>query len=744
MRLYHKITLLIVGVAVMVGATTTFVAARLMDRALLERFEREGEFIARSLSETLAMQVIRGEVVPVRDSLRKLVAQNEDIDYIFITDFDHQLFAHSFEGGFPRALMRHLEARNEHQRRRYRKSGSGTIAHISQPLIEGMDARLHIGMNDSATRGQFQRLGGTLALIVAAITLIAVAIAALISRRITEPLSRLAHQLERYGQGEPVEIEPLAEKSADRSVAQLYRAFTTMVREREQALEAIRTNERRLAEAQRIANTGNWEWDIEANTLHWSDQIYRIFGLQPQQFEATYEAFLHTLHPEDRPRVEEAVAAALEPDGPPYSIDHRIVLPDGTVRIVHEQAEVIRDDQGRPIRMVGTVQDITERKRAELELQRHRNHLEELVAERTATIALQARIIDQTHDAIATTDIDGYLTSWNRGAEQLFGLKAEEVLGRHSALLYPEHLHEKFSRQIIPELKEKGMQELETEMVRADGTPFPAHLSLSLLYDENGRPNGIVGYAVDISERKERERALARLTARLQASNRELEAFSYSVSHDLRAPLRAIDGFSLALLEDYGDKLDTTGRDYIERVRRAAQKMSVLIDDLLQLSRITRCELQLQPLDLSAMAGRIVADLREAEPEREIEVEIAPGLEACGDPTLVGILLANLIGNAWKFTRRTEGARIEIGQREVEGERAFYIADNGAGFDMKYAGKLFGAFQRLHGVDEFEGTGIGLATVQRVLNRHGGRIWTEARVGEGATFFFTLPPRGDC
>ena len=224
----------------------------------------------------------------------------------------------------------------------------------------------------------------------------------------------------------------------------------------------------------------------------------------------------------------------------------------------------------------------------------------------------------------------------------------------------------------------------------------------------------------------------------LAAVNKELESFSYSVSHDLRAPLRGIDGFSQALLEDYADKLDEQGQNYLRRVRAAAQRMGELIDDLLTLSRVTRGELIQEVVDLSALAQSVANELRQAEPKRQVEFVIAEGLVVEGDRRLLRVMLENLLGNAWKFTSRHSSARIELGVTQSEGDLAFFVRDDGCGFDMAYAGKLFGAFQRLHSASEFPGTGIGLATVQRIVHRHGGKVWAEGRVGEGATFYFTL------
>jgi light-regulated signal transduction histidine kinase (bacteriophytochrome) len=229
-------------------------------------------------------------------------------------------------------------------------------------------------------------------------------------------------------------------------------------------------------------------------------------------------------------------------------------------------------------------------------------------------------------------------------------------------------------------------------------------------------------------------------TRELAVSNQELEAFSYSVSHDLRAPLRTIDGFSLALLEDFADKLNAEGRDYIARVRAGVQRMGVLIDALLQLSRVTRTEVLRERVDLSQLATLVFNELRAGEPEREVQFLAQPGVLARADPRLLRVAFENLIGNAIKFTARTPDARIEFGSSLKEGSTVYFIRDNGAGFDMQYVDRLFTAFQRLHGDRDFKGSGIGLATVSRIIRRHHGTIWAESELGRGATFYFTLAP----
>jgi PAS domain S-box-containing protein len=411
--------------------------------------------------------------------------------------------------------------------------------------------------------------------------------------------------------------------------------------------------------------------------------------------------------------------------------------PNGESLILRTSKVPLRDLAGNIIGVLGCYENITERKQEEQELEAHRGLLEELVRERTREVQLQAKIIDQIHDSVVSTDLDGVVTSWNKGAERLFGYSAREAKGRHISFVYPEEQHEFLQQQVITPLKDRGEHETEVVMRRKDGTDFHAQLSLSMLLGEEGSPVGMTGYSIDISRRKEAEAALRKQTKILESANRELEAFSYSVSHDLRSPLRAVDGFSQLLLEDYAANLDDTGKDYLNRVRKGAQRMASLIDDLLELSRVSRQDLRRDMVDLSGLAHSIVGKLRESEPDRSVSVVIEPGLKARCDMRLIEMALANLFGNAWKYTSRVAKAEIEFGLQRTGAESVYYLRDNGAGFDMDYADKLFGTFQRLHG-SEFEGTGIGLATVQRIIKRHGGRVWGEGEKDRGASFYFTL------
>jgi len=289
----------------------------------------------------------------------------------------------------------------------------------------------------------------------------------------------------------------------------------------------------------------------------------------------------------------------------------------------------------------------------------------------------------------------------------------------------------------------------EIDLLRADGTRATILDSSAPFRDPAGQITGAVVVIQDITDRKQAEEELRQLaatleqrvherTAELEATNKELEAFSYSVSHDLRAPLRGIDGFSKILLEKNAGQLDATGQDYLNRVRNAAVRMTRLIDDMLKLSRIGRAEMRVKQVNLSELAAVLIAELRQRDPELQVRVDIQPGLRVTGDADLLRIALENLIGNAWKFTGKTADAHIEVGAMNQDGKCIYYVRDNGAGFDMAYADKLFIPFQRLHSEEEFPGTGIGLAIVQRIIARHGGQVWAEAVEGQGSTFYFTL------
>jgi PAS domain S-box-containing protein len=352
------------------------------------------------------------------------------------------------------------------------------------------------------------------------------------------------------------------------------------------------------------------------------------------------------------------------------------------------------------------------------------------------------RFFNMSMDMLCIAGFDGYFKQLNPAWEKTIGWKGEELLSKpYLEFIHPEDLELTLSEAQKLSTGEATITFENRYRCRDGSFRWLQWKAIPLVEKEM-----IYGTARDITERKQSEDAIKRLNqnlelnaARLEAANRELEAFAYSVSHDLRAPLRGIDGFSQALLEDYSDRVDAQGKDYLKRVREASQRMGHLIDDILSLSRVSRSEMRKERINLTEIANTIASELRNTSPNRDVEIVIAEGVYANGDQRLLRLVLENLLINAWKFTSKQPRSNIEFGITTINEQEAYYVRDNGAGFDMAFAKKLFGAFQRLHPEKEFPGTGIGLATVQRIIHRHSGKVWAEADVGKGATFYFTLP-----
>jgi PAS domain S-box-containing protein len=349
-------------------------------------------------------------------------------------------------------------------------------------------------------------------------------------------------------------------------------------------------------------------------------------------------------------------------------------------------------------------------------------------------------LIDNTTAVMYMRDLDGRYMVVNREYERLFHMDREAIVGLTDHDLFPPEIADEFRANDRQAAQSGGPVQVEEVAPGDDGLRTYITVKFPLL-DSAGRAYAVGGISTDITDRKRAEEQVLHRTAELEASTKELDAFAYSVSHDLRAPLRALHGFSQILLEDYESRLDDDGRQYLQRIQANVAHMGQLIDDLLRLSHVTRTDLNRERTDIGALAGEIIARLREADPQRHVEVTIADDLVATCDSQLMRVALDNLLSNAWKFTSKREHAIIDVGAVCDHGTEMFFVRDNGAGFDMRYASKLFDPFQRLHTMDEFEGTGIGLAIVNRIVTRHGGQIWAESEPGNGATFFFAFTLR---
>lgn len=454
------------------------------------------------------------------------------------------------------------------------------------------------------------------AVIVAAVLLAslmgALVVSSMFQRAATQPILSLAETARLVSREKQYSVRAPATGNHD-EIAVLIEAFNEMLAQIQERDAALRAAQERLNLALKSSGVGTWSWDIVNNSVIWDDYIHPLFGLKAGAFRGTYEALIGLLHPKDREHAMQQVSDSVEKDVP-YDTEYRVVWPeDGSIHVLGARGKVYRDDAGRPVRLTGVCWDMTERKRAEEEVQRLNEELEQRVAQRTAE---------------------------------------------------------------------------------------------------------------------------------LEATNKELEAFTYSVAHDLRAPLRHIQGFSDALVEDFGPQMDPGAREYLLQIVQSTQNMGRLINDLLGLAHVGRQELRLQVTGLNSLVQEVLRDLKQETNGRDIRWQVGDLPFVDCDPGLMKQVFHNLLSNAAKYTRPRHPALIDTGQMAAGGQPVIFVRDNGVGFNMKYANKLFGVFQRLHRQEDFEGTGVGLATVQRIIHKHGGRIWAEAEIDKGATFYFSLAAAG--
>ncbi len=481
---------------------------------------------------------------------------------------------------------------------------------------------------------------------------------------------------------------------------------------------------------------GIWVWDLKTNQLEWNDQMYQIMGVTNFDFNGSYEDFAKRVHPDDLSKLELEVGNTLEGNGAFYT-EFRVICSSGEIRYLNGRGDVIRDEEGVPIRMIGTNLDITERM----------DMLERLKAKQA-----QLRVfVEQAPVAVAMFDTEmNYITVSNMWYSD-YDIVGKNIIGKCHYDIFPEiKENSEWLAMHRSVLKGREITNLKDKFVRDDGSVQWISWKLIPWYDEPGSIGGMIMYTSDITDQVEYEEKLKNLnevleekvTERTEALNlaiHELESFSYSISHDLRAPLRSVNGFADILKEDYGEELDEEANRIIDIIKNSGLKMGELIDDILAFSRLGRKELSKSNIDMSKLFEEVKDEVSNEYKNHEAEVTIENLHNTAGDISLLRQVVVNLLSNAFKYSAENETIRIKISSELKRNQIIYSVSDNGVGFDMKYHDKLFGVFQRLHSNNQFEGTGVGLAIVKRIVEKHGGEIWAESIINNGSTFYFSLP-----
>jgi len=550
-----------------------------------------------------------------------------------------------------------------------------------------------------------------------------------------EPVRFEKEYIRKDGSRIPVEIFLHMSKDLSGEL-QFFYSFATEITERKRAERTLKESEERF---RKVADSAyEWIWEIDETGLYTycSAAVEMILGYKSDELVGKkhyYDLFLS----ENREDLKAEVTKIFSKKNAFHGLINKNLHKNGTIVTLKTSGSPVVSTTGNLIGYIGTAQDITLQQQSEEDLRRLSERL--LMATKSAKIG------------IWELDYATQTTIWDDTIYQLFDIIPGQEVDYNEVWRKRVHPKDLIEYKKLEQEAIVGDGKIDSlfRVILDNGSIRYIKVDAILQRDSTGKPSGLVGTNYDITTIKLAEEAIRGLnekleqkvkerTESLEKANKELEAFSHSISHDLRGPLRTIDGWSLALVEDYYDLIDDRGKVFLGRIRNGAQQMGLIMDAILKLFRIVRAELLISKVNLSEISQKIISDLKLQNPDRKVKVIIQPDLIIKGDAVLLNLVMVNLLNNAWKFTSTKPEAIIEFGKKEIDNQTVFFVNDNGVGFEMKYASKLFGAFQRMHSDKEFSGTGIGLATVKSIINCHGGKIWAETKVNQGATFYFTL------